>query len=102
MGLHLATTQRWDAILLDLSLPGIDGLTICRKLRQEARQDTPILILTAKDTLDDKLEGFLHGADDYLLKPFSLKEVGARLGALIKRNKGTEIGRASGRDRVNN
>lgn len=88
MGLHFATSQHWDAILLDLSLPGMDGLTICSKLRKEAHQDTPILMLTAKDTLDDKLEGFLHGADDYLVKPFSLKEVGARLSALIKRYKG--------------
>ncbi|UHL66224.1 response regulator transcription factor [Paralcaligenes sp. KSB-10] len=91
MGLHLATTQHWDAILLDLSLPGMDGLTICGKLRKEAHQDTPILMLTAKDTLDDKLEGFLQGADDYLVKPFSLKEVGARLGALIKRYKGKVV-----------
>ncbi len=88
MGLHLAVTQRWDAILLDLSLPGMDGLTICRKVREEAHRDTPILMLTAKGTLDDKLQGFDQGADDYLVKPFSLKEVGARLGALIKRYKG--------------
>ena len=87
MGLHLAMTHHWDAILLDLSLPGMDGLTICRKLREEARRDTPILMLTARDTLDDKLLGFGQGADDYLVKPFSLKEVGARLGALIKRYK---------------
>lgn len=88
MGLHLAVTQRWDAILLDLSLPGMDGLTICRKLREEARRDTPVLMLTAKDTLDDKLQGFVQGADDYLIKPFSLKEVGARLAALTRRYKG--------------
>jgi DNA-binding response OmpR family regulator len=88
MGLNLAVTQYWDAILLDLSLPGIDGLTICRNLRQEARRDTPVLMLTAKDTLDDKLQGFVEGADDYLVKPFSLKEVRARLGALIKRYRG--------------
>jgi DNA-binding response OmpR family regulator len=88
MGLRLAITQHWDAILLDLALPGVDGLTICRKLREEARRDTPVLMLTAKDTLDDKLQGFVQGADDYLIKPFSLKEVGARLAALIKRYKG--------------
>lgn len=88
MGLHLAVTQHWDAILLDLSLPGMDGLTICSKLRKEAHRDTPILMLTAKDTLDNKLQGFMHGADDYLVKPFSLKEVGARLQALLKRYKG--------------
>ena len=88
MDLHLAITQHWDAILLDLALPGVDGLTICRKLREEARRDTPVLMLTAKETLDDKLQGFVQGADDYLIKPFSLKEVGARLAALIKRYKG--------------
>ena len=87
-GLHLAVTQAWDAILLDVSLPGMDGLTLCRKLREEAHCDTPVLMLTARDTLDNKLRGFGCGADDYLVKPFSLKEVGARLVALIKRYKG--------------
>lgn len=87
-GLKLAVSQTWDAILLDLSLPGMDGLTLCRKLREENHRDTPVLMLTARDTLDDKLDGFDHGADDYLVKPFSLKEVGARLGALVKRYRG--------------
>jgi DNA-binding response OmpR family regulator len=87
-GLQLARAEPWDAILLDLSLPGMDGLTLCRKLREEAHRDTPVLMLTARDTLDDKLAGFVHGADDYLVKPFSLKEVGARLGAMIKRYRG--------------
>ncbi|MHB8495011.1 MAG: response regulator transcription factor [Casimicrobiaceae bacterium] len=87
-GLHLAVVQHWDAILLDVSLPGIDGLTLCRKLREDARRDTPILMLTAKDALDDKLRGFAQGADDYLVKPFSLKEVDARLSAMIRRYKG--------------
>jgi DNA-binding response OmpR family regulator len=92
-GLHLAITERWDAILLDVSLPGIDGLTLCRRLREEAHCDTPVLMLTARDTLDDKLRGFDQGADDYLVKPFSLKEVGARLGALIKRSSGQVVSR---------
>ena len=87
-GLQLAVSQPWDAVLLDLALPGMDGLTLCRKLREEAHRDTPVLMLTARDTLDDKLAGFTHGADDYLVKPFSLREVGARLAALIKRYKG--------------
>lgn len=87
-GLQLALAEPWDAILLDLALPGLDGLTLCRKLRHDAHRDTPVLMLTAKDTLDDKLAGFGHGADDYLVKPFSLKEVGARLDALIKRYRG--------------
>lgn len=88
MGLRMALADSWDAILLDLSLPGMDGLSLCRKLRGEARRDTPVLMLTARDGLDDKLQGFDHGADDYLIKPFSLKEVGARLSAMIKRYRG--------------
>ena len=88
LGLHLAITDHWDAILLDLALPGMDGLTLCRKLREEARRDTPILMVTARDTLDDKLRGFADGADDYLVKPFSLREVAARLAALVKRYRG--------------
>lgn len=90
-GLHRAVSERWSAILLDLSLPGLGGLTLCNKLRQEARLDTPVLMLTARDTLDDKLTGFSQGADDYLVKPFSLKELGARLQALIKRDRGQVV-----------
>lgn len=87
-GLHLATTQTFDAIVLDLGLPGMDGLSLTRRLRDEAHLETPILMLTARDTLDDKLAGFARGADDYLVKPFSLKEVEARLLALYKRSSG--------------
>lgn len=87
-GLHLATTQHFDGILLDLGLPGMNGVNVCRKLRQEAQIDTPILMLTARDTLDDKLLGFEYGADDYLVKPFALKEVEARLLAIHKRYSG--------------
>jgi DNA-binding response OmpR family regulator len=92
-GLHLAVSQTFDAIVLDLGLPGMDGLTLARKLREEAQLDTPILILSARDTLDDKLEGFSRGADDYLVKPFSLKEVEARLISMNRRS----IGRISPR-----
>jgi len=84
-GLHLALTHDYDVIILDLGLPGMDGLSLCQKLRQEAKRDTPILILTARDTLDEKLEGFSQGADDYLVKPFALSEVEARLQALYSR-----------------
>lgn len=87
-GLHLAVSNDYDAILLDLALPGLDGLEVCRKLREEAGRDTPILMLTARDTLEDKLQGFACGADDYLVKPFALKEVEARLMALHKRHSG--------------
>ena len=87
-GLHLAVTGGFDAIVLDLGLPGMDGVTLCRKLRDEARDDTPVLMLTARHTLEDKLDGFSRGADDYLVKPFALKEVEARLAALHKRRAG--------------
>lgn len=84
-GLHLAATQDFDVILLDLILPGIDGLTLCRHLRQTAGKATPILMLTARDTLDDKVAGLEAGADDYLVKPFALREVVARIQALTRR-----------------
>jgi DNA-binding response OmpR family regulator len=84
-GLHLAVTQKFDAIILDLSLPGIDGLELCRKLREEANQATPIIMLTARDTVDDRIKGLDIGADDYLVKPFDLKELDSRIHALTRR-----------------
>lgn len=86
--LHLATTQRYDAIILDLTLPGIDGMEVCRRLRQDAHLATPILMLTARDQLQDKLKGFQEGADDYLVKPFDMPELEARIVALIRRERG--------------
>jgi DNA-binding response OmpR family regulator len=88
-GLHLALTQDYDVIVLDIMLPKMDGLTFCRKLRKEGGKQTPVLMLTARDTLDDKLEGFDAGADDYLVKPFALEELSARLGALVRRSEST-------------
>jgi DNA-binding response OmpR family regulator len=85
-GMHLALTQTYDVIVLDVMLPGMDGLSFCRKLRKEGGKHTPVLMLTARDTLSDKLEGFDAGADDYLVKPFALEELAARLGALVRRN----------------
>jgi len=84
-GLRLATTRDYDVVVLDLGLPKMDGLEICRNLRAEQRKNTPILILTARDTLEDKLLAFDSGADDYLMKPFALEELHARLLALVKR-----------------
>ncbi len=84
-GLHLAVTQEFDVIILDLMLPGMDGLDICRKLRGEAGKDTPILMLTARDTLEDKVSGLDAGADDYLVKPFEIEELDARLRAMLRR-----------------
>ncbi|WP_036859844.1 response regulator transcription factor [Porticoccus hydrocarbonoclasticus] len=84
LGLQLALDHDFDVIVLDLMLPRMDGMTVCQKLR-EAHRATPVLMLTARDQLDDKLAGFQSGADDYLVKPFSVKELEARLHALIKR-----------------
>ncbi len=85
--MHLALTSSFDVIVLDLMLPGMDGLSFCQKLRSDAKVETPVLMLTARDTLDDKLEGFKAGADDYLVKPFALQELHARLQALYKRGR---------------
>ncbi len=90
-GLHLAVTGEYDAIILDLMLPGMDGIDLLEKLRQEARKATPILILTARDTLEDKLAGLDAGADDYLVKPFQIKELEARVRAMIRRQRGHSI-----------
>lgn len=87
-GLHLAVTHNHDLIVLDLMLPGMDGLELLRQFRTRARDDTPILILSARDTLDDKIAGLDAGADDYLLKPFEIQELEARIRALIRRNRG--------------
>ncbi len=84
-GLHLSLTQKFDAIVLDIMLPGLDGLTFCRKLKRKAGYEIPVLMLTARDTLADKLKGFESGADDYLVKPFALEELAARIGALTRR-----------------
>ncbi|HSC80110.1 MAG TPA: response regulator transcription factor [Chitinolyticbacter sp.] len=91
VALHLAGSLSFDAIVLDLGLPGMDGLTVAERLRHDARLATPILMLTARDTLDDKLAGFDAGADDYLVKPFALKEVEVRLAALVKRAEGRVV-----------
>jgi DNA-binding response OmpR family regulator len=80
----------FDAVVLDLNLPGMDGLEVCRKLRNEARKQTPVLMLTARDSLDNKLAGFDSGADDYLIKPFALQEVDVRLNALARRGRGPQ------------
>lgn len=84
--MHLALSNTYDVIVLDLMLPRMDGLDFCQKLRVDAEVETPVLMLTARDTLDDKLKGFKAGADDYLVKPFALQELHARLQALCKRN----------------
>lgn len=86
-GLHMLVTNAYDAVVVDVMLPGIDGITLCRKAREEARLSTPILMLTARDTLADKLGGFDARADDYLTKPFDIEELEARVKALIRRKR---------------
>jgi len=83
-GLAAALRGTFDVIVLDLGLPRLDGLDLCRRLR-ESGHATPILMLTARDTLDDKLRGFAEGADDYLVKPFAMRELEARIAALLRR-----------------
>jgi DNA-binding response OmpR family regulator len=87
-GLHLAVSNPYDTIILDLILPGMDGIMLCQKLRKEARCPTPILMLAARDTVQDKVAGFESGADDYLVKPFDIQELEARVRALIRRHRG--------------
>lgn len=85
--LHLLATNTYDVIILDIMLPGIDGLTICQRIRQDLKSNTPVLMLTAKDSIDDKTAGFQSGADDYLIKPFHLRELELRITALARRGK---------------
>ena len=86
-GLRLATTNSYDVVVLDLMLPGLDGLELCRRLRHDSKKSTPVLMLTARDTLEDKLVGLDAGADDYLVKPFEIRELEARVRALIRRDR---------------
>jgi two-component system, OmpR family, response regulator len=85
-GLDEALHGRWDAVLLDLMLPGMDGLEVCRELR--ARSDLPVIILTARGEEADRVMGLELGADDYVAKPFSPRELLARLRAVVRRAKG--------------
>ena len=86
-GLALAELNDYDVVLLDLMLPRLDGLSVLQRLRQDSR-DVPVLVLSARDTLEDKVRGLQRGADDYLVKPFALAELLARLQALVRRRYG--------------
>jgi two-component system, OmpR family, copper resistance phosphate regulon response regulator CusR len=90
-GEDLARSVAYDAIILDIMLPKKDGLDVCRDLRS-SRVNTPILMLTARDTVEDRVAGLDSGADDYLVKPFSLSELRARLRALMRREAGDKSG----------
>lgn len=84
-GWHFASTVRYDLILLDVMLPVLDGISLCRQLREQGHEE-PILLVTALDRTTDRVRGLDSGADDYLIKPFSLEELGARVRALLRRS----------------
>ncbi|MDQ8755606.1 heavy metal response regulator transcription factor [Sphingosinicella sp. LHD-64] len=89
-GLHLALTGAYDAIILDVMLPGLDGVGLLKGLRA-APNDTPVIMLTARDTVEDRLNGLGAGADDYLVKPFSFLELLARLQAILRRGRAQQV-----------
>lgn len=86
-GLHLASAKDYDAIVLDWNLPRLDGLTVLRRLRGEAKKKVPVIMLTARGQLSDKIDGFESGVDDYLVKPVALPEIEVRLRSLVARMK---------------
>ena len=85
LAVRLATEHRYDVVLLDLNLPDMDGLQVCREIKAHAPSNVPVLMLTARDAFEDKAQGFREGADDYLAKPFDLREVALRCEALARR-----------------
>ncbi|MEM6957372.1 MAG: response regulator transcription factor [Myxococcota bacterium] len=91
VALHLATELEFDAVILDVAMPRMDGLEFCKRLRVQGK-GTPVLMLTARNTLEDKLLGFESGTDDYLTKPFALEELAARLRALSTRGPRSDVG----------
>src|SRR3546814_7343688 len=86
IGEKMALTRKYDVIVLDIIIPGKNGIELCRKIK-EVKPSTPVLMLTALGTTEDKVTGFEAGADDYLLKPFEFAELVARIKALTRRNK---------------
>lgn len=91
--LTLAKENDYDVLVLDIAMPGLDGLQACKIMRTDMQICTPVIFLTARDTLDDKLDGFASGADDYLVKPFSPEELYCRLQALALRGPRRDIGK---------
>src|SRR5262245_28160344 len=94
--LNQARSAPFDIIVLDVMLPGMDGLAVCRALRSDVRSLAPVLMLTAKDLVIDKVAGFEAGADDYLVKPFSLLELEARVVSLARRASPLNLLRVAG------
>jgi len=86
--LHLIATNQYDVIVLDIMLPGLSGFELCRRMREDLQCATPVIIMTSKDQLQDKEQGFNVGADDYLVKPFNLRELQLRVDALYRRKEG--------------
>ena len=84
-GLQMALEHDFDCIVLDVMLPGLDGVSLCRRLRQEHKCATPVIMLTARDAVADRVTGLEAGADDYLVKPFAFRELEARIRALLRR-----------------
>ncbi|MGJ3255787.1 MAG: response regulator transcription factor [Alcanivorax sp.] len=84
---ELVQEHHYDLMLLDVMLPGEDGYSFCQYLRKELALDLPVIFMTARDQLEDKLEGFDRGGDDYIVKPFALPELAARVSALIRRQR---------------
>jgi len=85
LAIELATREPYDVVLLDLNLPDLDGLEVCRAIKARAPRNVPVLMLTARDAFEDKARGFNEGADDYLTKPFDLRELALRCEALARR-----------------
>jgi DNA-binding response OmpR family regulator len=85
LAIELATRENYDVVLLDLNLPDLDGLQVCRAIKAQAPRNVPVLMLTARDAFEDKARGFKEGADDYLTKPFDLRELALRCEALARR-----------------
>lgn len=86
--IHLIATNEYDVIILDVMLPGVSGFEVCRRIRSDMHCSTPIIMMTAKDQMQDKEQGFSVGADDYLVKPFNLRELQLRVDALYRRKAG--------------
>lgn len=95
-GLSMALEQHFDCIVLDIMLPGLDGISLCRQLREKHCCQTPVIMLTARDAVPDRVQGLEAGADDYLVKPFALKELEARIRALLRRGRMAAANASSG------
>jgi DNA-binding response OmpR family regulator len=93
-GLWLAKSHDYDVVILDLMIPGLDGLSLLGKLRSDGK-DYPVIILTARDTVEDRVKGLRAGADDYLVKPFAFDELLARIEALVRRRHGVKSSRVT-------